>query len=116
VVKVHLTEGLSLRGHSQISLETVGVQDWDESLDRVQWRARFGNIFGDVTSSTCENSVDRGNAICRRLNLDVVDRFQQTGRGLSCNEFGKFEGLRACEASFDLPRGNLSSKPVVRWE
>jgi len=82
VVKVHLTKGLSLRGHSQISFKAVGVQNWDKRLDRVQWRARFGDVFGDVTTSTCEDSVDRGNAICRRLNLNVVDRFQQTGRGL----------------------------------
>jgi hypothetical protein len=76
VVKVHLTECLTLSCHSQIRLETVSVQYGDKRLYRVEGGTRLRNILRDVTTSSCQDSIDRSNAVRRGLHLDVVDGFK----------------------------------------
>lgn len=83
MIKVHLTKGLSLRCHSKIGLETIGIENRDKGMYSVQWRAGFRGILGDVTSASGKNSVDGCYTVCRRLDFDVIHRLQKPRRCLS---------------------------------
>ena len=43
------TEGLSLCVSPKVSLESKGIDGWDECLDGVEGRARDGGILGHMT-------------------------------------------------------------------
>jgi hypothetical protein len=62
-----------------------------------------------VTTTTREDSVDGGDAIGRRLDLNIVNGFQQTGRGLMG------ELTTANDQAFSLRGGRTNSRLVERW-
>ena len=50
VVKGRQTECLSLCVCPQISFKPKRVNSWNESLDEVEWGARYGGVLGHMTS------------------------------------------------------------------
>ena len=70
------TERLTLRVSSEIRFESVRIHYWNVGLNGVERRSRFRNVFRDVTSTTGEHFVDRGDTILRSLHFDVVHRLR----------------------------------------
>lgn len=109
MIKVHLTERLTLRRRSEIGFKPVGIEHRDERLHGVEWRSGFGDVFGDVSSTPCEDGVNGCDAISRCLDLNIVYRFKKTGSGLSCGD-GELERARIATSMTDLPSRNWSSR------
>lgn len=64
--------GLTLSRRTKVGLESVGIDDRDEGFDGVEGRACFGNVFGDVTSTTSKDGEDGRDAVCWCLDFDGV--------------------------------------------
>jgi hypothetical protein len=122
VVEHLQTERLALRGRTQVRLEPVGVDDRDQGLDSVQWRARLREILGDVSTAPGENCVDGRNTVCWCLYLDCIDGLHQPRRGLGQQSA---DGLSEEDANTDhekrrvadaaSSRDDLSAAPEYRF-
>lgn len=82
-------ERLTLRVRPEVRLEAVGVDDGDVGLDGVERGTGLGNVLRDVPSSTCEDLVDRRDAVLRCLDFDVVDGLREGSQRRSEGEGGR---------------------------